>query len=98
MSILGVGMGMVMSSAQTLAMADVPAAAGGIAGGILQTGQRVGSAVGMAMIPGIWFATFGLGPAVAHAWAYAAIGGFSLLALLVALAIRPVSAQQTTQR
>lgn len=93
MSVLGVGMGMVMSAAQTLAMADVPPAAGGTAGGILQTGQRVGSAVGMAMIPGIWFATRGLGPAVAHAWAYATIGAFALLALLVALVVTPGSGQ-----
>lgn len=52
----------------------------------------------MAMIPGSWFATFGLGPAVAHAWAYAAIGGFSVLALLVTLAFRPGSGQQATQQ
>lgn len=98
MSVLGIGMGMVMSSAQTLAMAEVPVEAGGTAGGILQTGQRVGSAVGMAMIPGIWFAAFGLGPAVAHAWAYAAIGGFALLALGVSLVARPGSDRPPAQR
>lgn len=98
MSVLGIGMGMVMSSAQTLAMAEVPVEAGGTAGGILQTGQRVGSAVGMAMIPGIWFAAFGLGPAVAHAWAYAAIGGFALLALGVSLVARPGSDRRAAQR
>lgn len=86
MSVLGAGMGVVMSAAQTLALADVPVAAAGTAGGILQTGQRVGSAIGMAIVPGLWFAARPLGPAVAHAYAFAAIGGFALVALVIAMA------------
>lgn len=89
MSVLGVGMGAVTSAIQTLTLEDVPVGSGGTAGGIMQTGQRVGSAIGMAIIPGIWFTTFDQGPAPAHAYAYAAIGGFVLIALLVHLLARP---------
>lgn len=86
MSVLGLGMGGVTSVVQTLALEDVPVSSGGTAGGILQMGQRVGSAIGMTIVPGIWFATYHQGPAVAHAYAYATIGAFALLALIVHLA------------
>ncbi len=88
MSLLGIGMGAVTSACQTLTLEEVPLLQGGTAGGILQTGQRVGSAIGMAIIPGIWFANQDGGPATAHALAYAAIGAFVVAALLAALPFR----------
>lgn len=82
--LLGLRMGMVTSALQTLSLEDVPAAHGGTAGGILQTGQRVGSAIGMAVVPGVWFASLpGSGPAAAHGQAYAVIAGFTVAALLL---------------
>ncbi|MEI2778407.1 MAG: MFS transporter [Tetrasphaera sp.] len=85
MSVFGVGMGLVMSATQTQALLDVPVSSGGTAGGILQTGQRIGSAIGLAIVPGIWFATQAQGPARAHGCAYAAIAGFVVLALVATL-------------
>ena len=82
--LLGLGMG----ALQTLSLEDVPAAHGGTAGGILQTGQRVGSAIGMAVVPGVWFASLpGSGPAAAHGQAYAVIAGFTVTALWMVLTI-----------
>ena len=46
----GLGAGAVVSPNQTLALNDVPPAMGGAAGAALQTGQRVGAALGSALI------------------------------------------------
>jgi len=51
----GVGSGFVIAPNQTLALAEVPAAQGGSAGGVLQTGQRIGSAMGIAAVGAIFF-------------------------------------------
>lgn len=53
--LLGIGGGLVGSPNQTLTLADVPLAYAGSAGGILQTGQRLGTAIGIAVITGIAF-------------------------------------------
>ncbi|WP_439674385.1 MFS transporter [Embleya sp. MST-111070] len=51
----GVGSGLVISPNQTLTLARVPPAQGGSAGGVLQTGQRIGSAMGIAAVGSIFF-------------------------------------------
>ncbi|MET8626281.1 MFS transporter [Kitasatospora sp. NPDC004669] len=87
--VAGVGSGLVISPNQTLTLQQVPLARAGSAGGVLQTAQRVGSAVGIAVVGSVFFAhaggrhpdwalAFQLGTTVA--------GGLVLLALLVALA------------
>lgn len=53
--LVGVGQGAMGSAAQTQAMLEVPPRAGGIAGGITQTAQRVATAIGNAIITGILF-------------------------------------------
>jgi len=77
---LGVGQGIVVSPNQTLSLADVPLEYAGAAGGILQTGQRIGTSIGIAAITGITFRTAG-----ASGWGAAAQVG--LLAAAVAIAV-----------
>ena len=77
---LGVGQGIVVSPNQTLSLADVPLEYAGAAGGILQTGQRIGTSIGIAAITGITFRTAG-----ASGWGTAAQAG--LLAAAVAIAV-----------
>ncbi len=55
----GIGSGLVIAPNQTLTLADVPVAHGGAAGGTLQTGQRVGSAIGIAAVGSVFFAQVG---------------------------------------
>lgn len=55
LSLIGVAQGCIVSPNQTLTLEDVDVRYGGVAGGILQTGQRLGSAVGTAIIPGVLF-------------------------------------------
>ena len=48
--VAGLGSGAVVSPNITLSLAEVPTRMGGAAGGALQTGQRIGAAVGAALI------------------------------------------------
>ncbi|NQX26854.1 MFS transporter [Microbacteriaceae bacterium VKM Ac-2854] len=57
MLVAGAGGGTVVSPNQTLTLAEVPPAEGGVAGSIGQLGQRVGTAVGVAAASAVFFAT-----------------------------------------
>ncbi|HEY4269845.1 MAG TPA: MFS transporter [Galbitalea sp.] len=97
---LGIGGGAVITPNQTLSLADVDPAIGGSAGGVLQTSQRVGSAIGQAAIGATFFAAVGgaaasrvPGHPAAHPEAFAgaltvsifAAVAFSLLALALGI-------------
>lgn len=83
----GLGSGLVIAPNQTLTLSEVPVATAGSAGGTLQTGQRVGSAIGIAAVGSVFFAQVGR-----ERWATAYDHGlivsvaFVIAALLVALA------------
>lgn len=98
---IGVGTGAVITPNQALSLADVDRRIGGSAGGVLQTSQRVGSAIGQAVIGTIFFtavsgtaASTALGTPSVHPAVYAdALGvgviaalAFSALALALGLA------------
>ena len=86
LTLLGIGQGLVVSPNQTLSLADVPLSYAGSAGGILQTGQRIGTSIGIAVITGIAFslaASSGWGHALAVG--FAVIIGVSFLAAAVAV-------------
>lgn len=85
MAPIGFGAGLVTSPNQTLTLREVPIADGGTAAAIMQTGQRIGTAVGSAAITGVYFALLPQGAARAADTAYLIIGGIFLLALAVAL-------------
>ncbi|WP_134324876.1 MFS transporter [Cumulibacter soli] len=55
MSFVGISQGMVISPNQTLTLAEVPVEYAGSSGGIMQTGQRIGTAIGIAIITAIYF-------------------------------------------
>jgi EmrB/QacA subfamily drug resistance transporter len=54
--VAGIGGGWVISPNTTMTLRYVPVASAGSAGGALQTGQRIGSAIGTATITGIFYA------------------------------------------
>jgi MFS family permease len=82
LGVQGVGMGMVVSPNQTLTLMDVPLQYAGSAGGVLQTGQRVGTSVGIAAITGVAFATLDL----TGDWSQAFMYGLVLITAVIALA------------
>ncbi|MEV7625972.1 MFS transporter [Actinoplanes sp. NPDC089786] len=54
--VAGVGSGLVISPNQTLTLAEVPVRRAGSAGAVLQTGQRIGTALGIAVAGTVFFA------------------------------------------
>ncbi|MGC9664957.1 MFS transporter [Planosporangium sp. 12N6] len=75
----GLGSGLVITPNQTITLSQVPPSKGGSAGGVIQTGQRVGAAIGIATVGSVFFADLA---ATGGHWARA-----FRLALLVAIAL-----------
>ena len=73
LTLMGVSQGMTISPNQTLTLNAVDPRYGGVAGGILQLGQRVGAAIGTAMIPGILFSLTESGTSWLEAFIMAAV-------------------------
>ncbi len=84
----GIGGGLVIAPNQTLTLEDVPPRDGGTAAGVLQTGQRIGTAIGIAVVGAVFFGQL---TASRGDWASAIsrglLGsvGFVVLALVVGL-------------
>jgi hypothetical protein len=51
-----VGSGLVIAPNQALTLSEVPVRRAGTAGGLLQVGQRIGAAVGIAAVGSVFFA------------------------------------------
>ena len=77
---LGVGQGVVVSPNQALSLADVPLEYAGAAGGILQTGERIGASIGIAVITGLTFR-------VSHSSGWEAAAQAGLLAVVATIAV-----------
>ncbi|MES4891231.1 MFS transporter [Streptomyces sp. NPDC096012] len=81
----GIGGGFVVSPNITMTLRDVPVHMAGAAGGALQTGQRLGAAVGTAALPGLFYLVLGRSSdyrgAVVTALAAALVGMLASLAL-----------------
>ena len=78
--VLGVGQGLVVSPNQALSLADVPLEYAGAAGGILQTGERIGASIGIAVITGLTFR-------VSHSSGWEAGAQAGLLTVVAAIAV-----------
>jgi EmrB/QacA subfamily drug resistance transporter len=52
----GIGSGLVIAPNQTLTLSEVPVAQGGTAGGLIQVGQRIGAAIGIAAVGSVFYA------------------------------------------
>ncbi|MDP9870073.1 MULTISPECIES: MFS transporter [Streptosporangium] len=86
--VAGLGSGLVISPNQTLTLSEVPVAEAGTAGGVLQTGQRIGTALGIAVVGSVFFAEVASSHgdyALAFRRALLVTIGFVLVALAVAL-------------
>lgn len=79
---VGIGQGLVITPNQTLTLAEVPLEYAGSSGGIMQTGQRIGTSVGIAMITAVAFAVLGM-----SSWPQAITAGFIVIALVLLLAL-----------
>ncbi len=82
LGILGIGQGSVISPNQALTLADVPIEYAGSSGAIMQTGQRIGSSIGIAMITALVFAVLS-----SYNWSTAIAVGFAVIILVMMLAL-----------
>jgi EmrB/QacA subfamily drug resistance transporter len=82
----GLGGGAVVSPNITLTLADVPPRMGGAAGGALQTGQRIGSAIGAAVLMTVYETTQRSGAGSALRWSLGA--AIVMLAVALVMAVR----------
>lgn len=82
LGLVGVGQGAVITPNQTLTLADVPLQYAGSSGGIMQTGQRIGTSVGIAMITAVAFAVLGMSN-----WPQAITAGFIVIGAVILLAL-----------
>ncbi|NLD00195.1 MAG: MFS transporter, partial [Gammaproteobacteria bacterium] len=82
LAFFGLGQGSVVSPNQTLTLAEVPLAYAGSSGAIMQTGQRIGTSVGIAVITALVFAVRPY-----TSWATAVSLGLLAIALVILLAL-----------
>jgi len=59
--LMGIGAGAVITPNQALTLMEVDPVAGSTAGGVLQTAQRIGLAIGQAVVGSVFFASVGTG-------------------------------------
>lgn len=83
LTLMGLSQGMTISPNQTLTLNSVDPRYGGVAGGILQLGQRIGAALGTAMIPGIIFSLTEGG----HEWLEAFVIALVIIMVLTVVAM-----------
>lgn len=82
LAFIGVAQGLVISPNQTLSLAEVPLQHAGSSGAIMQTGQRMGTSIGIAVITAAVFAARAV-----TSWSNAMIVGLVLITLVVFVAL-----------
>ena len=81
LGITGLGQGMAISPNQTLTLAEVPVDYAGSSGGVMQTGQWVGTAIGIAIVTAVFFVVQPLA-----GYGAAIVAGFGFIALVIVFA------------
>lgn len=82
LALFGLGQGSVISPNQTLTLAEVPIAYAGSSGAVMQTGQRIGTSIGIAVITALVFAV------LPHSnWHVTFVLGFASIMLTLSLAL-----------
>src|SRR5699024_4478277 len=82
LGLIGIAQGSVISLNQTLTLMDVPVSYAGSSGAIMQTGQRIGTSVGIAVITAAVFAML-----QTTSWPVAVTVGFALIGLIILLTL-----------
>lgn len=81
LAFVGIAQGMVISPNQTLTLQEIPLQYAGSGGGVLQTGQRIGTSMGLAIVTALAFAVV-----AGSNWHFGMIVSFAAIAVIVVLA------------
>lgn len=82
LAFVGGAQGLVITPNQTITLGEVPLEYAGSAGGVLQTGQRIGTAMGLGIITAVAFAVLD-----GNEWPLAVTAGFATTAALLAVTL-----------
>lgn len=93
LAFVGLAQGAVISPNQTLTLAEVPLAYAGSSGAIMQTGQRIGTSVGIAVLTAVVFALLNV-----TSWPVAVACGFGLIAMVICGALAVAIKDQRDRR
>lgn len=93
LSFIGLAQGLVISPNQALTLMDVPLDYAGSSGAIMQTGQRIGTSVGIAMITAVVFWTLNM-----SSWPTAMLAGLGVIAVVILIALRVAIKDQRDRR
>ncbi|MCW2758256.1 MAG: Arabinose efflux permease [Nocardioidaceae bacterium] len=98
--VMGAGSGALITPNQALTLMDVDPVVGSTAGGVLQTAQRIGLAIGQAVIGAVFFAALtGTGPtAYGHALGTAVLAALVFVSLAVVVGVRDLVRQRSSAR
>ncbi|RII82014.1 MFS transporter [Neopusillimonas maritima] len=83
LTFVGLGQGLVISPNQALTLAEVPIGHAGSSGAIMQTGQRIGSSIGIAIITAAAFFALNL----SSSWTVAVVVGLGLIVSVVSITL-----------
>lgn len=81
LAFIGTAQGMVISPNQTLTLQEVPLRYAGSSGGVLQTGQRIGTSMGLAIMTALAFSITAVSD-----WHWGMVGAFAAIVVVVVLA------------
>ena len=95
LAFIGLGQGAVVSPNQTLTLAQVPDNYAGSSGAVLQTGQRIGTAIGLAVITAIFFAML---QSTSGDWPVSIMTGFGVIIAVCLVSLSFGFADQRTSR
>lgn len=85
--VAGIGGGAVIAPNTTLTLACVPSRMGGVASGVLQTGQRLGSAVGTAVLAAVFHAVATASGATGTGFAISMFAAVAMIFVSLAIAL-----------
>jgi len=94
----GAGSGTVIAPNQTLTLSEVPVSRAGVAGSMLQLGQRIGSAVGISIVLSVYYGGLASGDAAARATGRALVVTIGLVALALVVGLFDLRSRRAEDR
>ncbi len=96
--VAGAGSGTVIAPNQTLTLSQVPVSRAGVAGSMLQLGQRIGSAVGISIVLSVYYGGLAGGDTGAHATGRALLVTIVLVALALVVGLVDLRSRRAEDR